>query len=163
MGTWALWKWSLWGGSEKTQKNMKSLCKNDRFLMARNDVWRYTLRLFHTFALFETNRKIDAKREPNNYFFEWKMIPRAPKVWFILPFWLFFEGSRNHCCFDAFLGGQKIEKIRPWSAQGSPRGLRPFSECTVPSPRGPHTDQKKNRFTAKQQDAKKGSRHAHGR
>ena len=36
--------------------------------MARNDVWRYTLRLFHTFALFETNREIDAKREPNNFF-----------------------------------------------------------------------------------------------
>ena len=32
--------------------------------MARNHVWRYTLRLFHTFAIFEKNRKIDAKREP---------------------------------------------------------------------------------------------------
>ena len=101
--------------------------------MARNDVWRYTLRLFHTFALFETNRKIDAKREPNNYFFWWKMIPRAPKVWFILPFWLFFEGSKNHCCFDAFLGGQKIEKIRPWSAQGSPNRLQLLPRVPWPS------------------------------
>ena len=30
--------------------------------MARNHVWRYTLRLFHTFAIFEKNRKINAKR-----------------------------------------------------------------------------------------------------
>ena len=30
--------------------------------MAQNHVWRYTLRLFHTFALFEKIRKIDAKR-----------------------------------------------------------------------------------------------------
>ena len=34
--------------------------------MARNHVWRYTLRLFHTFALFEQIRKSDAKREANS-------------------------------------------------------------------------------------------------
>ena len=35
--------------------------------MARNHVWRYTLRLFHTFAIFEKNRKIDAKREAKSH------------------------------------------------------------------------------------------------
>ena len=35
--------------------------------MARNHVWRYTLRLFHTFAIFEKSRKIDAKREAKSH------------------------------------------------------------------------------------------------
>ena len=35
--------------------------------MARNHVWRYTLRLFHTFAIFEKGRKIDAKRDPKSH------------------------------------------------------------------------------------------------
>ena len=37
--------------------------------MAQNHVWRYTLRLFHTFAIFEKNRKIDAKRDANSRVF----------------------------------------------------------------------------------------------
>ena len=35
--------------------------------MARNHVWRYTLRLFHTFALSGKSLKIYAKREPTNH------------------------------------------------------------------------------------------------
>ena len=62
------------------------------------------------------------------------MVRRAPKVRFILPFLLFFEGSENHCFFDAFLGRQKIGKIRPWGAQGSPKGLRLFVRGTVDGP-----------------------------
>ena len=36
---------------------MKKQCENQRFLMAQNHVWRYTLRLFHTFAIFEKKQK----------------------------------------------------------------------------------------------------------
>ena len=32
-------------------------------MMAQNHVWRYTLRLFHTFGLFEKSGKVDAKME----------------------------------------------------------------------------------------------------
>ena len=35
--------------------------QNPCFLMARNDVWRYTLCLFHTFALFEKTSKNQCK------------------------------------------------------------------------------------------------------
>ena len=48
----------LWEGvRKKHEKLMKIRCENERFLMARNHVWRYTLRLFHTFAIFEKSRK----------------------------------------------------------------------------------------------------------
>ena len=81
------WKTSMWKSRPKrTWTLMKIRRENGRFLIARNDVWRYTLRLFHTFALFEKNRKIDAKRESPKSCFLMKMIPRAPKVRFILPF-----------------------------------------------------------------------------
>ena len=52
------------GGGKKHEKLMKNQCKNWCFLMARNHVWRYTLRLFHTFALFEKNRKSMPKGRP---------------------------------------------------------------------------------------------------
>ena len=41
------------GVRKKHENLMKDRCKNGCFLMARNHVWHYTLRLFHTFALFE--------------------------------------------------------------------------------------------------------------
>ena len=59
---------SVMGVRQKHEEVMKNRCENERFLMARNHVWRYTLRLFHTFAPFENNRKICAKREPQNWF-----------------------------------------------------------------------------------------------
>ena len=37
--------------------------------MAWKHVWRYTLRLFHTFVIFEKIRKIDAKREAQSHHF----------------------------------------------------------------------------------------------
>ena len=52
---------------KKHEKLMKNRCRNGWFLMARNHVWRYTLRLFHTFAIFEKSRKIDAKREAKSH------------------------------------------------------------------------------------------------
>ena len=45
--------------------------------MVRNDVWRYTLCLFHTFAIFEKRRKIYAKREPKSHC-ERKALTAAP-------------------------------------------------------------------------------------
>ena len=53
-------KWRPGGGLDK---NINKYRENDAKikLMARNHVWRYTLRLFHTFAIFET--KYDAKRD----------------------------------------------------------------------------------------------------
>merc|ERR1712110_1196919 len=51
------------GGWKKHENVMISRCKNGCFLMAWNHVWRYTLRLFHTFAIFEKKkRKINATK-----------------------------------------------------------------------------------------------------
>ena len=48
----------IWMGvRKKHEKWMKHLYKNVWFLMARNQVWRHTLRLFHTFDLFEKKKK----------------------------------------------------------------------------------------------------------
>ena len=41
------------GVGKKHENLMKHRCRNGWSLMARNHVWRYTLRLFHTFAIFE--------------------------------------------------------------------------------------------------------------
>ena len=57
------------GGWKKHENLMKKQCKNGCFLMARHHVWRYTLRLFHTFVLFEKNRKNDAKRDAKSRVF----------------------------------------------------------------------------------------------
>ena len=47
----------LWKGVRKKHEIlMKNRCENERFLMARNHVWRYTLRLFHTFAIFKKSK-----------------------------------------------------------------------------------------------------------
>ena len=40
--------------------------------MARNHVWRYTLRLFHTFAFFEKIEKSMPKASPNVMHFDEK-------------------------------------------------------------------------------------------
>ena len=47
--------------------------------MARKHVWRYTLRLFHTFAIFEKTQKNYAKRDPQNRVFGSENEPWAPK------------------------------------------------------------------------------------
>ena len=57
---------------KKHESLMKNRCINQGFLMAWNHVWRYTLRLFHTFAIFERSRKIDAKRVVKREVFDQK-------------------------------------------------------------------------------------------
>ena len=67
-------------GSKKHDKSMKNRCKDQCFLIVQNHVWRYTLRLFHTFAIFEKSRKIDAKREPKSRGFCSKNRPWALQI-----------------------------------------------------------------------------------
>ena len=79
----ALWpsKNALWEGVRKKHENcMKNRCQNWRFLMAQNHVWRYTLRLFNTFAIFDKSRKIYAKREPKSLVFWSKSLPWVPRA-----------------------------------------------------------------------------------
>ena len=97
---------------------MKKLCQKRRFLMAQNHVWRYTLRLFYTFGLFEKNRKIDAKMEPKSRGFWSKMRPWAPKGRLILPFWWIFENLKNRWFFDVTLGFEKSTEIHNWGGLG---------------------------------------------
>ena len=52
------------GVRKKRENVMKKRCKIRCFLMAQNDVWRYTLRLFHTFGLFEKSKKSMEKGTP---------------------------------------------------------------------------------------------------
>ena len=87
--------------------------------MAQNHVWRYTLRLFHTFAIFEKSRKIDAKMEPKSRGFWSKMRPWASKGRLILRFLSIFEKSENRNFFDVALGLEKSIKNR---ALGDPGG-----------------------------------------
>ena len=79
--------------------------------MARNHVWRYTLRLFHILAIFEKRRKIDAKREPKTCVFSFKNVPRTPQGRLILPFGPFLADSKNHCFFVVVQSVQKSRKI----------------------------------------------------
>ena len=52
------------GVRKKHEKLMKKRCNNQCFLMAQNHVWRYTLRLFHTFAIFEKTSKNRCEKGP---------------------------------------------------------------------------------------------------
>ena len=90
---------------------MKNRCENRSFLMAQNHVSHYTLRLFYTFAIFEKNQKIDAKRDTKSLVFWPKNRPSAPKGRLIRPFFSIFEDSKNHRFFDASPVAQKIGKI----------------------------------------------------
>ena len=90
---------------------MKNRCQNQRFLMAQNHVWRYTLRLFYTFAIFEKSQKINAKRVTKSRVFWSKNRPSTPKSPLILSFGQLFEDAKNHRFFDASLVVQKIGKI----------------------------------------------------
>ena len=75
--------------------------------MAQNHVWRYTLRLFHTFAIFEKYRKIDAKRDAKSYHFWSKSRPRARKSRLILHFSTIWENLENRRVLETVLGAQK--------------------------------------------------------
>ena len=72
--------------------------------MAQDHAWHYTLRLFHTFGIFEKDRKIDAKRDAKSRCFYFKNRPRAPKGGLILPFGPIFEDWKNRCFFDVAYG-----------------------------------------------------------
>ena len=63
------------GVREKHENSMKKWCENEGFLMAQNHVWRYTLRLFHTFSVFEKSWKFNAKREARSSHYWSKMRP----------------------------------------------------------------------------------------
>ena len=101
----------LWeGGWKKHDIFMKIRCENRSFLMAQNYVWRYTLCLFHTFAIFEKDRKMEPKREAGSHVFSSKNTPWAQQGRLIHPSCSIFEGSKNRRFFDVDLEGQKIYK-----------------------------------------------------
>ena len=81
------------GGLKKREHLTKNRCGNGRFLMARNHVWRYTLRLFHTFAIFEKYRKMEPKMEAESYVFSSKSMFVA--LLFGPIFRLFFENGES--------------------------------------------------------------------
>ena len=74
---------------------MKFRCTNLCSSMARNHVWRYTLHLFHTFAIFENNRKINENRDPESRAFWSKNEPWTRRVRLRGPFFLIFRDLQN--------------------------------------------------------------------
>ena len=78
----ALWpsKNALWEGVRKKHENcMKNRCQNRRFLMAQNHVWRYTLRLFHTFGIYE-KKQIDEQMMKIQHK-KWSVLMARNHVW----------------------------------------------------------------------------------
>ena len=115
---------------QKHEKIMKHRCENLMFSLAQNRVWRYTLRLFHTFGLFEKSGKVDAKMETKSRGFWSKMRPWAPNGRLILPFSTIFENSKNRWFFDVAFRRRKINKNWPVGVKGLPQGLRVSSGGT---------------------------------
>ena len=105
--------------------------------MAQNHVSCYTLRLFHTFAIFEKSRKIDAKREAKSHVFSSKNAPWAHQGRLRVPFWSIFEDSKNRRFFDVAFSRRKIDKNRSLDAQGLASALRGVAEVTISVIRGP--------------------------
>ena len=69
----------LWEDVRKKRENLsKNRCENGRFMMARKHVWRYTLRLFHTFAIFEKSQKINVKRDAKQHIVDAERHRRTP-------------------------------------------------------------------------------------
>ena len=70
---------------------MNNRCEHGRFLMARNHIWRYTLRLFHTFAIFEQKKdeKWTQKGNPKVMFFHQNVCLLASLFGLIFHFFLF--------------------------------------------------------------------------
>ena len=99
--------------------------------MAQNHVWRYTLRLFHTFAIFEKGRKMEPKREAECHHFSSKSRPWAKQGRLIHSLCLIFEGSKNRRFFDVDLGGRKIVKNLPLGAEGLILPLRLVAEVII--------------------------------
>ena len=89
--------------------------------MAQNHVWRYTLRLFHTFSIFEKSRKIDAKREAKSCHFWSKKRPWPDHGRLILRFLRFFENVKKNVDFSMSLWvAKKLEKIAKVLLKGDP-------------------------------------------
>ena len=110
--------------------------------MARNHVWRYTLRLFHIFVIFRKDWKIHEKRDPESHVFWLENRPSGHKARLILQFLLFWGDSRNRWFFDVTGERPKIYKIRPWSVQGLERTQRGSCDgtrfrCKCPQGRTP--------------------------
>ena len=68
------------GGLEKHEQIMKHAKKKGCFLMARNHVWRHTLRLFHTFARLKKRRQIKEKQISQFLFLGQKTTLGRPRV-----------------------------------------------------------------------------------
>ena len=114
--------------------------------MAQNHVWRYTLRLFHTFAIFEKYQKIDAKRDAKSCHFWSKNRPWARKGRLILHFSTIWENLKNRSFLETVLGAKKSQKIGPRVArrrQTRPRVFTSRGGSCRPGPHGDHArDQK---------------------
>ena len=89
---------------------MENQCENGRFLMARNHVSHYTLRLFHTFAIFEKSQKMDAKRDAQSHTFGWKNGPRASLVRPKTALYSISESSEKRWFFGVISERPKIDK-----------------------------------------------------
>ena len=103
---------------------MKKQCENERFLMAQNHVWRYTLRLFHTFSIFEKSWKFDAKREAKSCHFWSKMRPWTVRGRFIQRFLTILKNTKNQWFFDVALDVEKSIKNRALEPQRPKTALR---------------------------------------
>ena len=139
-GRLGLWpsKNALWEGVWKKHENcMKNRCQNRRFLMAQNHVWRYTLRLFYTFAIFEKYQKNDAKMDAKSCHFWFKNWSWAPQGRLILPSLIIFDDSKNHWFFDVSLGRQKINKNRSTDGFGGSLLWKRDRWCSTGPPREP--------------------------
>ena len=112
------------GVRKKHENSMKKRCENERFLMAQNHVWRYTLRFFHTFPIFEKVRKIDAKREAKSCHFWSKMRPWTLKGRFIRHFLTISENTKNRWFFGVALDVEKSIKNRALGRQRPKTSLR---------------------------------------
>ena len=68
-------------GSEKdTKKMMKERCGNQRFSRGRKHVWRYALRIFHIFVIFEKIEKSMPKGKLKIMLFDERWSLERPRV-----------------------------------------------------------------------------------
>ena len=110
--------------------------------MAQNHVWRYTLRLFHTFVIFGKSRKNDAKMalkiQPN-----WSKSRLWADFWhLIVDFFVFLSSVKKCWNFEVASEGQKIGKVHHSVAQRSPGCQRPVTFGRWGPQGGPARDQK---------------------
>ena len=107
---------------------MENQCENERFLMARNHVSHYTLRLFHTFAIFEKSQKMDAKRDAQSHTFGWKNGPRASLVRPKTALYSISESSEKRWFFGVISERPKIDKKKHVGASRAQKSHWVFKE-----------------------------------